>query len=341
MPLPEILKKFDFSKMDILMPIEKNLAPRLPKGDEEVKHFSYYQDDPVTISEMLLTYSIMSSKEKPKKVGFIGSDRRVYYFLLKKDQIGDLRKEARFIDYANLLNTCFENDIETSQKSLKMHTYSIVPLSRFTGLIEWVNRTTTIKMTICNEMSKFGIQADLASAFKFYDKEPPYTNRMFTQWDKFNTHHVKDVFWHYFRERFPTPSLNLDARIKFIQSYSVWCIAGYIIGLGDRHCDNILLHFDTGESSHVDFDCIFEKGKKLPIPETVPFRLTRNILDVFGMIGERGTFIKTCEQVFRVLQSNNKNIIGFLSSFIHDPIMEGKDEVKADPLLDRIEEKLT
>ena len=111
----------------------------------------------------------------------------------------------------------------------------------------------------------------------------------------------KDVLWTYFIERFPYSDINIEARAKFIMSYSVWCIVGNIIGLGDRHSDNILIHTNTGESSHVDFDCIFDKGKTLPVPEIVPFRLTRNILDVFGVLKEKGLFTKTCEIVLKAL----------------------------------------
>lgn len=39
-----------------------------------------------------------------------------------------------------------------------------------------------------------------------------------------------------------------------------------MIGLGDRHSDNILLQ-RNGAVSHIDFDCIFEKGTVLPTPE--------------------------------------------------------------------------
>lgn len=87
---------------------------------------------------------------------------------------------------------------------------------------------------------------------------------------------------------------------------------------------------NTGIASHVDFDCIFEKGKNLPIPEKVPFRLTRNLLDICGVLREKGTFQKTCEAVLAALRRNRKNILGFLSSFVHDPIIE-KTNITTDP----------
>jgi serine/threonine-protein kinase ATR len=34
---------------------------------------------------------------------------------------------------------------------------------------------------------------------------------------------------------------------------------GYVLGLGDRHSENILLDATTGAAVHVDFNCLFEK----------------------------------------------------------------------------------
>ena len=62
------------------------------------------------------------------------------------------------------------------------------------------------------------------------------------------------------------------SRLAFTRSASVWSMVGHIIGLGDRHGDNILLDDSTGECVHVDFDCLFDKGLNLAVPEIVPFR---------------------------------------------------------------------
>ncbi len=45
------------------------------------------------ISGFVTQATVMHSKEKPKKIGIIGSDHQVYNFLLKCDKHGDLRKE--------------------------------------------------------------------------------------------------------------------------------------------------------------------------------------------------------------------------------------------------------
>lgn len=52
---------------------------------------------------------------------------------------------------------------------------------------------------------------------------------------------------------------------------------GFVVGLGDRHFGNILLDVKTCEVVHIDLGVSFEQGRLLPIPELVPFRLTRGL----------------------------------------------------------------
>jgi serine/threonine-protein kinase ATR len=52
-------------------------------------------------------------------------------------------------------------------------------------------------------------------------------------------------------------------------------MVGHIVGLGDRHGENILIDSTTGDCVHVDFSCLFDKGLQLEKPEVVPFRLTQ------------------------------------------------------------------
>lgn len=58
--------------------------------------------------------------------------------------------------------------------------------------------------------------------------------------------------------------------------------------LGDRHTENILIDETTGDAVHVDFNCLFEKALTFDHPERVPFRLTHNMTDAFGVTGING-----------------------------------------------------
>lgn len=46
----------------------------------------------------------MNSKEKPKRIRVQGSDGRDYYFLCKREQHGDLRKDARMMEFNTMIN---------------------------------------------------------------------------------------------------------------------------------------------------------------------------------------------------------------------------------------------
>ena len=52
---------------------------------------------------------------------------------------------------------------------------------------------------------------------------------------------------------------------------------GHLLGLGDRHLDNILLDKHTGRVVHIDYNIVFDKGQQLRVPEIVPFRLTHTL----------------------------------------------------------------
>lgn len=56
----------------------------------------------------------------------------------------------------------------------------------------------------------------------------------------------------------------------------------------------------AGETMHVDFGCLFDHGLTLEVPEMVPFRLTQNVVDSFGVSGVEGTFRRAAEMTLQV-----------------------------------------
>lgn len=97
-------------------------------------------------------------------------------------------------------------------------------------------------------------------------------------------------------------------------------IAGYILGLGDRHLSNILIDQLTAEVIHIDFGIAFEQGKVLRVPETVPFRLTRDLEAAMGVSGIEGIMRRGCEEILTVLRDQRQIIITLLQVLLYDPL---------------------
>jgi phosphatidylinositol kinase/protein kinase (PI-3 family) len=124
----------------------------------------------------------------------------------------------------------------------------------------------------------------------------------------------------FFAEQFPDAHQWFVRRRAYTRSCAVNSIVGYVMGLGDRHSSNILLDKQTAEFVHIDFGVAFEAGKRLPTPELVPFRLTRSIVDGFGVTGVEGVFRRCCEQTLRVLRTNANTLMTVLRVLVHDPL---------------------
>jgi phosphatidylinositol kinase/protein kinase (PI-3 family) len=76
---------------------------------------------------------------------------------------------------------------------------------------------------------------------------------------------------------------------NFVRTHAQWSYLGYVVGLGDRHCDNILLT-EEGKLIHIDFEYALDTGLKLPYPEWVPFRLTSCFVEPLGLLGVYGLY---------------------------------------------------
>ena len=106
------------------------------------------------------------------------------------------------------------------------------------------------------------------------------------------------------------------------RSVGVMSMIGHIIGLGDRHLDNILIDFRSGDVIHIDYNICFDKGLKLKVPELVPFRMTQLMQIALGLTGVEGAFRIACEQVMRVIRSNKETLLTLLEAFVYDPLVD-------------------
>jgi len=121
----------------------------------------------------------------------------------------------------------------------------------------------------------------------------------------------------------------LDRRTNYTRSLGVMSMVGYILGLGDRHPSNLMLHRITGKIIHIDFgDCFEVAMHREKYPEKVPFRLTRMLTYAMEVSQIEGSFRTTCEAVMKVLRENKESLMAVLEAFMHDPLMHWRLGVK-------------
>ncbi|KAK7207679.1 hypothetical protein BZA70DRAFT_271921 [Myxozyma melibiosi] len=316
----------DFAKLlpsELIVPVQANMTITWPSKfrcvpDDEHVAFAHK----VTIADISPEVEVMSSLQMPKKVKMVGSDGRQYYLLCKP--MDDLRKDARLMEFNNMINMLLAKDIESSKRGLGIMTYAVTVLRPDSGIIEWVENTRTLRDIIRRgyESKKIKINhGKLRDMLAEPNREKTFVDKILPMFPP--------VLYEWFIENYPVPTSWFDARTAFARTTAVMSIVGYILGLGDRHCDNILCHEDTGRALHVDFSCLFEKGLDLEVPECVPFRLTQNIVDALGPYGYDGPFRKCCEITLKILRENEEVLLPFLETFIHDPLVEWSSRKKS------------
>lgn len=72
--------------------------------------------------------------------------------------------------------------------------------------------------------------------------------------------------------------------------------------------------------SFIETGIAFEQGKLLSVPETVPFRLTRDIEVPMGVSGVEGVMRRCCEQTLKLLQEQREIIVTLLQVLLYDPL---------------------
>jgi phosphatidylinositol kinase/protein kinase (PI-3 family) len=65
---------------------------------------------------------------------------------------------------------------------------------------------------------------------------------------------------------------------------------------------------------------LFDHGQDLAVPETVPFRLTRNLVDAMGVAGETGLFRRACITTLEVLREHRPQLLSVFETFLYDPV---------------------
>ncbi|XP_059314440.1 serine/threonine-protein kinase ATR isoform X2 [Lycium ferocissimum] len=313
--------------LEIIMPTQQSLTVNLPTYDvntpESITSEIFYSADLPTISGIADEADILSSLQKPKKIILLGSDGIERPFLCKPKD--DLRKDARMMEFNAMVNRLLSKCSESRRRKLYIRTFAVIPLTEDCGMVEWVPHTRGLRQILQDiyvSCGKFDRQKTNPQIKRIYDQ--CLGNKM--PEDEMLKKKILPMFppaFHkWFLNMFSEPAAWFRARVAYAHTTAVWSMVGHIVGLGDRHGENILFDSTTGDCVHVDFSCLFDKGLQLEKPELVPFRLTQNMIDGLGITGYEGIFLKVCEITLSVLRAHRETLMSVLETFIHDPLVE-------------------
>ncbi|XP_053718195.1 phosphatidylinositol 4,5-bisphosphate 3-kinase catalytic subunit gamma isoform [Synchiropus splendidus] len=255
--------------------------------------------------------NVMASKKKPLWLQFKRADPTT----LSRDPIGiifkdgdDLRQDMLILQILRIMESIWE----TESLDLRLLPYGCISTGNRIGMIEIVKDATTIANIQQSVMGSTG-------AFK---------DEILNQW---------------LRDKCVSEDKFQQAVERFLFSCGGYCVATYVLGIGDRHNDNIMIT-ESGNLFHIDFGHILGNYKSFMgiSKEWVPFVLTPDFLFVMGTSGKKSSahfqkFQDVCVKAYLALR-HHTNLLIILFSMM---LMTGMPQLTSKEDIEYIREALT
>lgn len=191
----------------------------------------------------------------------------------------DLRQDQLILQIINYMDSI----LQKVHLDYEFTTYKVLATSKEDGFVEFVPNSKTI-----------------------YDISKEYSKNII----KYLEENIKDDKEGKKKEK------KLDS---FLNSVAGYCVVTYLLGIGDRHLENILVN-KNGKLFHIDFGYILGKDPK---PYPPPMKISSEMVDC---IGDKWEDFKTkCVNAFWVLRDNARLIVNLFYLMIDAGIPELND----------------
>ena len=271
----------------------------------------------VSIAGFQTQATVFASLRKPIKISIIGDNGRIFDFMVKSGE--DLRQDQRIQQVFRLCNNLCKSDLVN---------YQVIPIFDSLGIIEFVPRTRTLAATIkktaaADKKPIPKIRRDL-SVQSATDLLKSFGRKMSDDFaEMIRLDHQGATL---LRQSFVNLSQSYEGfyhlRSNFMKSHAEVCMIGYVLGIGDRHAQNMLLSLQSGKSVSIDFGYSFDAKFALPIPELAPFRYTPQIQGLTHPFKFQGIFKETMDNFLQQLCRHKEVLLSVLSIFIKEPTLD-------------------
>ncbi|KAL6490371.1 hypothetical protein MHYP_G00007160 [Metynnis hypsauchen] len=285
---------------------------------------------------------VMTSIRRPKRVIMRGDDEKDHPFLVKGGE--DLRQDQRIEQLFGVMNIILSQDAACSQRSLMLRTYQVIPMTSRIGLIEWMENTCTLKdflasrrtekeqMTITrpNEIYDAWLSkvARNVNGIMRYAEVYRKANRTDTvnNFKRIEQTVPEDLLRRAFVKMSTTPEAFLSLRSHFASSHALLCVSHWVLGIGDRHLSNFMINTETGGMVGIDFGHAFGSATQfLPVPELMPFRLTRQFVTLMRPMAESGLIRSVMVHSLRAFRDDPDLLLNTMDVFVKEPSLDWKN----------------
>ncbi|XP_051006522.1 DNA-dependent protein kinase catalytic subunit [Acomys russatus] len=287
---------------------------------------------------------VMLSLRKPKRIVIRGHDEKEYPFLVKGGE--DLRQDQRIEQLFEVMNAILSQDAACSQRNMQLRTYRVVPMTSRLGLIEWIENTMTLRDLLLSNMSQeekvaynSNPKAPIheykdwlrkvsgesgAGAYMLMYKRANHTETV-VAFRRRENNVPADLLKRAFVKMSTSPEAFLALRSHFASSHALLCISHWLLGIGDRHLSNFMVAMETGSVIGIDFGHAFGSATQfLPVPELMPFRLTRQFVSLMLPMKETGLVCTVMVHALRAFRSCADLLTDTMEVFVKDPSFDWK-----------------
>jgi hypothetical protein len=247
---------------------------------------------------------VLPTEHRPRSCHLIATNGRRVKFLLKGNE--DVRVDERLMQWFLLINTLLK-----SRYDLSIACYSILPLAPDAGLIQWVAGADTLQQIVADERQRRGRPKSPETSIceQFHEFESLDALQRLEVFEEVCREYKALELFEWIWRTSPNAATWVRHVERFTTSMASMSMAGYVLGLGDRHPGNVMIQKDSGSVVHVDLSDSLDAAVVRPRhAERVPFRLTRMIVNALEGSVTDGLFRRVCERVMEGLRKHRMTL---------------------------------
>jgi phosphatidylinositol 3-kinase len=254
---------------------------------------------------------VMESKKKPLWLTLVNAEEGADNIVLMLKVGDDLRQDALIMQLLRVMNRLWQKE----GLDMQMQLYDCISTGDERGLLQVVLNSSTIGSVLLHHTDKNKSKINSGSIFRKLSSAMKAMGdfTVIKEWIKEQVvKHLEDD------EGNAIPDEDIEEEMKkrtdnFIISTAAYCVASYVLGLGDRHNDNLMI---TKQANffHIDFGHILGNFKsKYGIQrERAPFVFTYAMKEVMNE-KQFELFKDLCCTTYNILRQNASTLVSLTS----------------------------